>query len=1191
MKQKIISLISFVMLVVAWALPAAAQYDPTEDGFDPATKLITTATQLSSPASDSDEGTHIEYLIDDNISTFWHTDWHGTYSGAHYIQISLPEATTGYYQMVFGRRNSSNTCQATMMLVEQSTDGLNWTTVKTLELPWAGDDDQGKYVVSDFFRISEATHLRVTCTKTNTNTQTWHCAELQFYQADETAALIGAIDDLLARYDRYLPGYPEELSIGTGFGQYSDTQAWENFQAHMATANEYALTIYDGGEVSKEQIEEIVAQVENDFKAIMASLVTYSMADGYYRIVGGLKYYTEEETGETDLDGNPLTKKNYYDIAMYGTLDGWCYWGAMDNTDPRQLWHLSMVGKDVKMVNAATEMQCAGQVNANVTMSAEVDTLMGFDYVGTNENGKDIIYIRYSSQAKDYSGANSVYFHQQGHGQGHPEVATHKLCLWVATWNKGEEYVSDKGTSEWYLEPVPEEEVKALLEAYELVKNHDKLVLNYQDYIAKSTETLDLIKDLRNVYTPDTESPVITSTSQFHSLWTEVKEGSLDNLLDNDPNTFWHSAWSSGKATGPHQASLDVTVDEPLIGTYQLYILRRNIATDHMIRTSLYGTNEESALSETADTNWTLICDNVSTPWYSGQKDVYSQPFSITEPYKYLRFYEEDATDNRNQGYTNCGHYATFQLYPSTKVKTSQFDAMGEVAARLDSIVNASATMDLATLTVEQYNELVEAYETVKALTVDPTTLRNTISSNSKIPSYVKVGENPGYWTSDETGVALDNILKEATAYDDAGKYTQEQSDKYVEDILAAKAAIYSSAIGVDPNKWYHLQYDSEENFDANGWSKVSIAAGTLYDQRIGAGKRVENNVSVVLDTDSIKPGTELYYFEDNLVTNEEATQFRFVPLTDSTYAIQNRASGLFIYRKPLTTNGNISLQWTPSAFTVKPIGHGQNVLYMTHIDGTTISYPHLNAWESEYSFVGTWDDSHPGCNSGFLIMPVEDVDLESYKPERVMSRLAGDVTPICLPYDVATDFGSVYMPVGCFEQDGASFLGLVNISGEIEAGTPFFVIPEGEYDGTTAEDVYFYLGNKMTTNPKSQAGVYGTFVDKWIGTGYVSFVNNEAKGIEGEDTGRNFSVPAGQGYLVYGEVSKPEDVECDLAIQINGNFTDWTSINNAIQTVAKRGTVYNLNGQVVRQNATLNDVKSMGRGMYIINGVKVLVK
>ena len=29
----------------------------------------------------------------------------------------------------------------------------------------------------------------------------------------------------------------------------------------------------------------------------------------------------------------------------------------------------------------------------------------------------------------------------------------------------------------------------------------------------------------------------------------------------------------------------------------------------------------------------------------------------------------------------------------------------------------------------------------------------------------------------------------------------------------------------------------------------------------------------------------------------------------------------------------------------------------------------------------------------------------------------------------------------------------------------------------------------------------------------------------------------------------------------------------------------------MLRQNATLNDVKSMGSGLYIINGVKVLVK
>ena len=74
-------------------------------------------------------------------------------------------------------------------------------------------------------------------------------------------------------------------------------------------------------------------------------------------------------------------------------------------------------------------------------------------------------------------------------------------------------------------------------------------------------------------------------------------------------------------------------------------------------------------------------------------------------------------------------------------------------------------------------------------------------------------------------------------------------------------------------------------------------------------------------------------------------------------------------------------------------------------------------------------------------------------------------------------------------------------------------------------------------------------------------------------------------------ETSLPEGAEYDIAIKINGKFDDMTSISNTVSNVAKRGNVYSLDGQILRQNATLNDVKSMGRGLYIINGVKVLVK
>ena len=654
MRKRILSLLALAMSAMVGSLPAMAQFDAAANGLDSDSKLILDASQLSSPASDESEGKHIEYLIDDNVGTFWHSDWHSKVKGPHYVQVELPSEVTGYYQFVFGRRNSSNTCQATEMLIQQSVDGVSWADVKKVELEWNGDDDQGKYVISPLFRLRGAKALRFTCTKLNTDLnggRPWHCAELQVYQPGKPVAPADMINELLVSFDRFLPGGPEELPIGTDFGQYSNTEAWKAFQADMAVAVSYAQTIEDGGSVSADDVNAIVDKVEADYRDIQASFVKYSMNDGYYRIVGGMKYYTNKETGETDLDGNPVTEKSYYDIALFSSLDGWCWWGAKDEKDARQLWKLNMVGENVKMVNAATDMQCADSKDYAISMSTAVDTLMAFDFVG-RENGHDIIYIRYASSPADYDNVyeKSIYFHQWGHEKGAGE-APHKMTLWQATWNKGTAYSDDKGTSEWYLEPVSEEEAKALLDAYELVKNHDKLVVNYKEYIDKAKTALDVAKDMRHTWKADKENPVIKNTNQFHSLWTEPKEGSLDNLLDGNCETFWHSAWSTGTITGPHKASLDVTVEEPLIGTYLIYVLRRNTEDNHITRTSLYGTNDETALQDVEDTKWTLINENVSLPWFLGQSDTCSQPITFTEPFKYLRFYEEETHGKNHTEY------------------------------------------------------------------------------------------------------------------------------------------------------------------------------------------------------------------------------------------------------------------------------------------------------------------------------------------------------------------------------------------------------------------------------------------------------------------------------------------------------------------------------------------------------------
>ena len=100
--------------------------------------LISEAWQLSSNASDRDEGRHLEYLIDGNDNTFWHTDWHNQVSDRyHYLQVELKEAYEGHMVIYMLRRNTTND-HPTQMIVEASNDAKKWTSIATVDFPFDG---------------------------------------------------------------------------------------------------------------------------------------------------------------------------------------------------------------------------------------------------------------------------------------------------------------------------------------------------------------------------------------------------------------------------------------------------------------------------------------------------------------------------------------------------------------------------------------------------------------------------------------------------------------------------------------------------------------------------------------------------------------------------------------------------------------------------------------------------------------------------------------------------------------------------------------------------------------------------------------------------------------------------------------------------------------------------------------------
>lgn len=121
---------------IIWGVNAAAAPEPAP-GHDPVA-LLTDASQFSSNASDSSEGKNLGALIDGDINTIWHSDWHGVCTDPyHYLQVALNVSYEGYVILDITRRNNDND-HPSKFLIEGSNDGETFTEITTIDVPFNG---------------------------------------------------------------------------------------------------------------------------------------------------------------------------------------------------------------------------------------------------------------------------------------------------------------------------------------------------------------------------------------------------------------------------------------------------------------------------------------------------------------------------------------------------------------------------------------------------------------------------------------------------------------------------------------------------------------------------------------------------------------------------------------------------------------------------------------------------------------------------------------------------------------------------------------------------------------------------------------------------------------------------------------------------------------------------------------------
>ncbi len=1143
------------------------------------TPLITDASMLESPFGDPEEGLNIEYLCDGDASTFWHTDYHGQEPDVlHWVQANFAEPISGDFLLYMLRRAYTANDHPTVIRVEGSNDGEVWTTVvDSLALPFQGAGTAG---VSDVLTLAEPTaKLRITvldCTGENYGFRLfWHAAELQLYAADNDESMVMYLfNNVLALYDAYLWG--ETMDIGNNPGQYSNAEAWEAFMADLKWVDQYL-----NGEIAEEitaaQADEIVTRIEANFQAVLDSKVPLPpVMSGYYFVVAAMPYYNSviklDENGDTIFNAE-TQEPEYETVRVTKALHSHetiLNWSTLDTSDCNFLFridHIPQTG-NYGCYACATDgrLNPVSQSNA-VTLDPTLDPTeseVALTLQNKDAEGREIMSIARADQNSGFT-----YLHEAGHNDGTGTSGN------VVGWESTAE------ASHWYLVPVEDAAAQVLIDAWAPMRDRNVMLQSVAAMKADGLVAMEIARDIRIEVTR--ENPLLTDASQLSSPYGDPEEGQhIEYLCDGDASTFWHSNYH--EVNESELQWLQLALNGPVSGEYALVITRRSTDNDHPTAFRVEG----SADGET----WTHLGDVELEFSGAGMVDS-STTWTMDESISFLRFMPTNCV-GVNQGFRLFWHAAEFQAYPAKTIvnPTSQMAMLGELYTNLEAAIAAVPAQE-DDITVDHYTALKEAYDAFMAKYVDPTPLRNAIDIANDDIAQMAIGTAPGYWT-EGAEAELNAAIEQAQAYDKAGVFDTTRIAGHIATLQAESDKFFAKANKVDTGKWYRIRLGSQEEYTANGWDPNAFVdsdtgMGDFFGHCVYAATHeyIDDIQTIVTKTDmEVTEGSALYFAEPS---QDDGCLFRFIALGDTAYTIQNKATGLYIHCGGANSN-DVTLGLAPSIFRIKAIGKGQLLCSGESLQGASLTNLHVQNYNHR---LVTWDSNTPGSNSGMFVDEVDDVDIAALTNTFVRNVNPGRIYAQCWPVSVSAEDGGMYTVAGTYTEGEKNFIALSEIE-TAEPGMPFLYIhgvPEDwaepvEGEDPLTEEAFFIGGNEVVAQADSINGLVGTFVTRAVEKGTTVFTDNMAKATTEVST----NVAANGAFLRFGQTEAQPGGDYDLVLEIDGEVTA-TAIENVLSSVAKAGNVYDLNGRLVRTNATLNDVKALGRGMYILNGTKVLVK
>ena len=911
---------------------------------------------------------------------------------------------------------------------------------------------------------------------------------------------------------------------------------------------------------SIEQLQTYIEQLNQAYQAVLASKVPFALTTGYYRIKSPMTFTQEvpvidEGTGEETTETRVFTK--YMMIKKNGeTING--VWGTPEdlNIAAPALWYITNMGDgtfDVLSVNAQARFNDVATSSA-VTLSKDSENMMVFDPVVTDEDGITYVDIRVSTQE-----ANAyLYLHMGGHGSG--SGVSGNLVGWSSSVNDDGTF----GATEWTFEAISEADALKIIKNYEPYENRELLLEKYDSLLAAAKENLEKAIDIQHV-------KLISSVDQLSSPYTEPSEGSLAALLDGKTDTFWHSNWSDGNVDGGiHYLQVDLInpVDHEIYVTFT----RRPVANDHVTNMSIFGTNDPEAEKDNCTELLTFDC-----PFTSNTETITSELFG-TQNFRYLRLYANTMSPS-TRGYW---HMTELQMGYDADNPKAQYKQMGDVGKKLQEVIETQAELERDDITIDEYNTLKEAYDAFMAKFVDPAELREVLAAKKDVADVIVIGNDPGFWSANTGAADYKTLYDNAKKYDEDGIYTAAQSADYIEQLNSKADEIFASANKIRTDKWYRIQFAPESDFDAHKWSKAAGHDGKnadLFAKYVTGSFWSNDDVTADVSSEEIGLRSELYFDDEEDITERDLSLFRFIAVGDTAYMLQNKATGLFI---KCGTTGATTLSVHPSLFNTSAIGYGLNVIAAKSITGDNQNYLHGQRLNNR---LVTWNAYTLESASALYIKEAEDLNADYNGSVFNVPGIYGSIQALCFPMGISAPQNSEATLWGINSAEGSK-LSMCKLD-KVEAGRAFLLVfgnredydAEGFEEMTTLKHDYTIAA----TAPDNSHLLKGSFYGESVKRGVVLAEGNTLAVLKKATA----SIPHNGGYISKGE--ETFDLETELEIIWDENAED--GIQTALSNVAKSGAVYTIDGRLVSKKANLNDLTGFGKGIYILNGTKVVVK